>query len=335
MAISRRRIGLILSPSFGALGALAALGAFAACSASATGVPHTFGEGGGASTSSAGGAGGASQASTGSSSSDAISVGVSVGSGAGGGFADDCTEAAKLIYVVGTTYELYSYYPPTKQFKEIGILNCPAGGATPFSMAVDRSGRAWVLHNNGQIFYVDTSTAACSPTGYQPNQNGFFTFGMGFVADAPGSKEETLYVGNYTGQNLGKIDKTTLMLTPVGDYKGGLTGAAEITGTGDSRLYGFFNNGVTTNVAQIDKADATILSNASPSGVTIGSGWAFAFWGGSFYLFTAPGGDSTVTKFTPDPNNPNTGTVNVEVPSVGFVIVGAGVSTCAPVIPPA
>jgi hypothetical protein len=328
VVIPRRVLFALLGGSFAAL-------LIGACSAVTK--TSTFGEGGGGETSvsSAGGAGGAgSQASA--SSSDAVSVGVSVSAGSGGGGPpiDDCSEAAKLIYVVGTTYELSSYHPPTKQFKSIGYINCPAGGASPFSMAVDRSGRAWVLHDNGQIFFVDTSTADCVPSGYQTNQSGFFTFGMGFVSDTPGSKEETLFVGNYLGQNLGKIDKTTLKLTPVGDYKGGLTGAAEITGTGDARLYGFFNNGVSTNVAQIDKNDATILSNAQPAGVTIGSGWAFAFWGGSFYLFTAPNGDSRVTKFTPDPNDPNTGTVNVEVPSVGFVIVGAGVSTCAPTEPP-
>lgn len=313
-----------------------AAAALAACSAVTEG-PNIFPEGGGGDSGSVSGAGGAgSPTSTGTSSSDAITVGVSASGAGGGGPTDDCSEAAKLIYVVGVSYELYSYHPPTKQFKEIGLISCPASGATPFSMAVDRSGRAWVLHNNGQIYYVDTTTADCTPSGFQPYQQGFTTFGMGFVSDTPGSSEETLYVGNFSGQNLGKIDKTTLVLTPVGNYSGGLSGSAEITGTGDARLYGFFNSngGTTTNVAQIDKDSAAILSNAQPAGVSVGNGWAFAFWGGSFYLFTAPDGTSRVTKFTPDPNNPNTGTTSIEVQSVGFTIVGAGVSTCAPVDPP-
>jgi hypothetical protein len=293
-----------------------AAAALAACSAVNTD-PNIFAEGGGGDSGAASSAGGASpSSSSGLSSSDAITVGVSASGAGGGGPTDDCSEAAKLIYVVGVSYELYSYHPPTKQFKEIGLINCPASGATPFSMAVDRSGRAWVLHNNGQIFFVDTTTAECSPSGFQPYQQGFTTFGMGFVSDTPGSNEETLYVGNFDGQNLGKID--------------------EITGTGDARLYGFFNSngGSTTNVAQIDKSNAAIISNAQPAGVSVGGGWAFAFWGGSFYLFTAPDGSSRVTKFTPDPNNPNTGTTSIEVQSVGFTIVGAGVSTCAPVDPP-
>lgn len=325
MVIPRSYLFALLCGSFSA---------FAACSATTHNQEFGGGgEGGSSITVGAGGAGGAGVSS--SSSGDTLSVGVSVGSGSSsGGPSDDCSDAAKLIYVVGTTYELYSYHPPSKQFKNIGFINCNSGFYTPFSMAVDRSGRAWVLHNDGNIYYVDTTTAACTPSGFQPNQAGFSTFGMGFVSDAPGSQNETLFVGNYEGLNLGKIDKTTLVLTPVGNYNGGPNGAAEITGTGDARLFGFFNNGNTTNVAQIDKTNAAILSNAVPGGVTIGSGWAFAFWGGSFYLFTAPNGDSRVTKFTPDPNNPNMGTTSVEVPAVGFVIVGAGVSTCAPVEPP-
>lgn len=317
-----------------------AIFAFAACSA-ATDDGKTFGgeggsQGSGSSSGMAQGGGGAASAS--SSSNGGFVDGGLTGSG-GGGAVGDCSEAAKLIYVVGTTYELYSYSPPTKEFKQIGMLNCPSNGATPFSMAVDRQGIAWVLYNDGNIFHVDISNgASCSKTNYVPGQAGFLTFGMGFVADTPGGTEETLYIGNYNGQNLGKLDPKTLSVSPVGNYSGGngLTGAAEITGTGSARLFGFFYKGFgqPAYVAEIDKSNAFIQSVASPNNVEIGSGWAFAAWGGSFYLFTAPNGDSVVTKFTLDPNDPSVGTVNIEVPSVGFVIVGAGVSTCAPVEPP-
>lgn len=311
----------------------------AACSASTDGT-KTFGNVGGSSSTGSGsgtGQGGGSSTQSSTSSGGFVDGGLTGGGGAGGG--SDCSEAAKLIYVVGTTYELYSYYPPTKEFKQIGLLNCPSNGATPFSMAVDRQGIAWVLYNDGNIFHVDIENgASCAKTQYVPGQAGFLTFGMGFVADAPGSSDETLFIGNYNGQNLGKIDPKTLTVTPVGNYSGGngLTGAAEITGTGSARLYGFFYKGFgqPTYVAEINKSNAVLESVASPNNVTVGSGWAFAFWGGSFYLFTAPSGDSVVTKFTLDPMDPTMGTVNVEVPSVGFVIVGAGVSTCAPVEPP-
>jgi hypothetical protein len=60
-------------------------------------------------------------------------------------------------------------------------------------------------------------------------------------------------------------------------------------------------------------------------GVDIAGGWAFAFWGGDFYTFTAPGDTSTVVQRF----RPSDGTV-VQVASLSLVVVGAGVSTCAP-----
>ena len=53
----------------------------------------------------------------------------------------DCPDAdATFIYVVTEQQELFSFFPPTLTFKLVGNLVCPAGSATPFSMAVDRRG---------------------------------------------------------------------------------------------------------------------------------------------------------------------------------------------------
>jgi hypothetical protein len=67
-----------------------------------------------------------------------------------------------------------------------------------------------------------------------------------------------------------------------------------------------------------------VTNSSSLPGVSQGSGWAFAFWGGNFYTFTAPGGSTVVTRF-----DPNDGSI-VQVAQTSDVIVGAGVSTCAP-----
>ena len=50
---------------------------------------------------------------------------------------------------------------------------------------------------------------------------------------------ETLYVADYSGKGLAKIDTTALTLQTVGPWDQ-LSGAAELTGTGDGRLFGFF-----------------------------------------------------------------------------------------------
>ncbi|MCA9590689.1 MAG: hypothetical protein KC657_35560, partial [Myxococcales bacterium] len=57
--------------------------------------------------------------------------------------------------------------------------------------------------------------------------------------------------------------------------------------------------------------------------------FAFAHWGGDFWLFTAPQGKSQVTRLKYDD-----GTVETVKTDVGFEVVGAGVSTCAPTTTP-
>jgi hypothetical protein len=67
---------------------------------------------------------------------------------------------------------------------------------------------------------------------------------------------------------------------------------------------------------------------ATLPGVDLGGAWAFAFWGGDFYLFTAPGGNGTsslVTRY-----RPSDGSVTQVAMAPGVTIVGAGVSPCAP-----
>jgi len=293
-------------PSLGALLILAA----ASCSASGNLTA-------GATSSSASGSGGST------SSGALFDAGLG---GAGGG--TDCSEAAKLIYVLSEEMGLYSFSPPTLTFQKIGDLACPAPpGVSPYSMAVDRSGVAWVLYGDGSLFHVSTADASCQATSFAGAMGGFAQFGMGFVAGAPGSTSETLFVTSVDGSSLDEIDQATLSLVPVGTYDA-IFQSAELTGTSAARLYGFFTTSPPI-VAEIDPQTAKILSQAPQPSVDIGGAWAFAFWGGDFWLFTAPGVASRIDRY-----RPSDGTTVTMKPNVGFNIVGAGVSTCAPLVPP-
>ena len=240
----------------------------------------------------------------------------------------DCPDAdATFVYVVTDDNELYSFYPPTLTFKLIGRLVCPAGGATPFSMAVDRKGVAYVLFTDGKIYRVSTLTGACVATPYAANQLGWQTFGMGFASDTTGPAEK-LYVAHNNGAAngaLGVIDTTTFKLTAVGNFSPEVP-RAELTGTGDGRLFAYWpltGMGIGSRVAEIDKQNARVLGISS---LPIGSNadaFAFAFWGGDFWIFSGRGGTS-VSKYSPSDNQTSTPTTH---PST---IVGAGVSTCAP-----
>lgn len=303
------------------MGVLALLG----CS-SASGGGGGAGTGGGAATGgiSFGGSGGAAAGGAG---------GITVTGGNGGGSNVGCSAESQYVYVLDKNAMLYKFDPPSLVFTPIGTLTCPASGLdTPFSMAVDRNANAWVVYTNGKLFKVDTKTAGCTATSFQPGQAGFVTFGMGFSTEGAGSSKDTLFVSqsDFLGGTIGlaTIDTQSLVLTPIGMYDQ-MNARAELTGTGDGKLYGAFE-GTPYVVAQIDKSNAKILSQASqgPVQATPGSSnFAFAFWGGSFWLFVGDGTKTDVFQYDPK------GTTALKKTD-SSVIVGAGVSTCAPIEPP-
>lgn len=296
-----------LDDALGAWLAALALTCAAACSATA-GTEEDDGAGG------SGGGGGSGGS-------------ISLQDAGGDGDLPGCSAASQLVYVLDSGRVLYSFDPPSLTFTRIGVVNCP-GVANPYSMAVDRVGNAWVVFRNGSLFRVNTATAACTPTGYQL-QNGFTTFGMGFSTDGPGSVTDTLFVSDSAGGGLASIDTGSLRMTRHGSYDT-ISGRAELTGTGDGRLFGAFE-GSPYVVAEIDKSSARILSQAPQTAVRYqpgSSNFAFAFWGGDFWLFVGPGSSTDVFHY-----QPSTG-VTLKVKTVPQAIVGAGVSTCAPLVPP-
>jgi hypothetical protein len=262
----------------------------------------------------------------------------------GGGNGGGCSDAAKLVYVLSDQNELYSFRPDILEFHHIGTLQCPAGvGAQPNSMAVDRTGTAWVNYGDGSLFRVSTADASCKATPFQPNQHGVGRFGMAFSSDSDGSTEETLYVcgirndpigGISNGQGLAKIDLKTFVLTPLGEFSGALAGrAAELTGTGNGKLYGFFTTSP-AQFAEIDKSTGATSSARTLPNVNTGTDWAFSFWGGDFWFYTADTGKSpldttNVTRLRTATDN----SLGIAKSQIGFRIVGAGVSTCAPTSP--
>ena len=264
----------------------------------------------------------------------------------GGTCSNSCGENADLVYLVDQQFRLLSFNPRDNrnELKLIGNLSCPAGSsfdggaATPFSMSVDREARAWVLYNSGEIFWVSTKDASCKPSGFKVAQKGFETFGMGFVSDAAGSDSETLFItgGNHNSPgkgNLGSIDPKSLQVSALGALPMTEYGP-ELTGNGKAELWAYFPGATNTFVAQLDKTTAMPLSHwfMPPLSGTV-QAWAFAHWGGRFYLFVTVAdpmtgvSNSQVMLFTP-----GDGHVDTILNFLPYTIVGAGVSTCAPVI---
>lgn len=266
-------------------------------------------------------------------------------------------DGVDLIYVVDDDNNLLSFDPraigtPAGPFQTIGRLNCPAGTAldgsgpaTPFSMAIDRDATAWVLYSSGRIFNVSTQTAACTATTFQAQQNvggqQWDLFGMGYVTDTAGGDTEKLWIGGgdanaAIGGSLGYLTPGTLAVNRVGALTTTAENSPELTGLGDATLWGFYPGATSAFVQQIDKTTGgglgTALRFEGGFGGTIRA-WAFAQWGGKFYVFvTTQAGiigtlNSQVRSI--DRATGQTATILQNLPNI---IVGAGVSTCAPVV---
>src|ERR1019366_4095475 len=68
---------------------------------------------------------------------------------------DECPNSGStFVYVISEQNELLSFYPPTASFTSIGVLTCPVADPndSPFSMAVDRRGVAYVLFSSGTLY---------------------------------------------------------------------------------------------------------------------------------------------------------------------------------------
>ncbi|MEO7110737.1 MAG: hypothetical protein ABI183_09890 [Polyangiaceae bacterium] len=256
-------------------------------------------------------------------------------------FVDDCPDASvTFIYLISEARELYSYNPVDGIFRDIGTVNCPTTFTQAFSMAVDRQGTAYVLFYGqpdpsqpaqGDLFRVSTANASCKAIPeYAPNQAGFNVFGTGFATNG-GGPSESLYVqgaGDFqSATGLATIDTTTFNVTFLGNNNPAILGG-ELTGTGDGRLFGFFelDQSGTFNLGELDKTNGQLLSQTPVGGgIVTGTGFSVAFWGGDFFFFTVPDGNTVATRYRPsDQSYANVASL------AGVTIVGAGVSTCAP-----
>lgn len=265
--------------------------------------------------------------------------GSSDGGSTGGQEFCDCAANTDLIYVLSDDAELWSYDPVTNVFAFVDALACNLLGQT-FSMGVDRNGIAWVMFQDQDIFTVDVNNpAVCMDPGYNPGQLGFELFGMAFVSESATNPCDQLYAQSYSGGigfqegpdigRLGTLDPDTLAMSEIGfdDYDGG-----ELTGTGDGHLY-LFAGVNPAKIIELDKSDASVISILPLDSVELTNAFAFASFAGDFYLFTE-GANPALSQVTlldyDDSDNNGMQDLSVIVPQAPIRIVGAGVSTCAP-----
>jgi hypothetical protein len=253
--------------------------------------------------------------------------------------ADDGT---KLIYVVDTRNSFLKFDPrklPGDPYTLIGQLRCGNGASgRPFSMSIDRHGVAWVVYDSGELFEVSIDDASCRPSAFSPGSGGFgVPFGMGFATDGPGATTEKLYVSATGGSNaLGAIDTEASNLTPrtIGPLTASHERNAELTGTGEGRLFGFYPDSQSPAfVQEIDpKSGAPVGPQWTLGGERLAGvgAYAFAQWAGTFYIFVTSLDDEGRENSTVRVLDPKTGRYQIVREREPYRVSGAGVSTCAP-----
>lgn len=245
--------------------------------------------------------------------------------------ADDCANGTELIYTIDQFNQRLSQFDPTtKTFTDLGSLNCGSAG-TPFSMSVDRQAHAWVLYTNGDMFWVSITAGLTCTKVQWTSPSGLKVFGMGFSTDQPGGSSEALYIGGGATQvqstyTLARVDPITMNTMPIGNQPA----LPEMTGNSKAELWGFMPEASTARVVQFDKTNGSIIKEfAEPMLAGTMSGYAFAHWGGDYWVFLQKGGETSTKVYQIDGV---AGGIKTITPTTGRTIVGAGVSTCAPVV---
>lgn len=256
----------------------------------------------------------------------------------GGACIDSCELAAsEFIYLLDSNNQLLSFEPrmdtAANAVKVVGKVSCPTATA-PNSMSVDRRARAWLNYDDGKLYKIPTNNpASCVDSGYQTGVVPTAKVGMGFVSDSPGAKVESLYLASFgTASQLWKLnplDPTPIVSTKIGNFASSPT-SPEMTGTGAAELYAYFPAADATHrIIRVNKttAQADLTWSLPPLASSPGA-WAFAQWGGRYYVFVTESNISRVYRWDP---NAASGSQWVRVQdNLPTRIVGAGVSTCAP-----
>jgi hypothetical protein len=235
---------------------------------------------------------------------------------------DDCENTSDLIYLVSRSDEgIYLFDPSDLSFERLGTLDCD-WISTPNSMAVGRDGAGYVRYSDNSVYQVDLETMECSNTSY--GAGSFGAFGMGFATNTSDTWRDKLYVANK--KTLAVLDTSTWSLAPVGT----LPSQSELTGNADGELWAFLPLESPAALVQLNKANGSVTDRVNLPGFpapTNIDAFAFAAWDGAFYLFVREYGMGESTDvYEVD----STGTMRKVLNDVGFDVVGAGVSTCAP-----
>ena len=176
-----------------------------------------------------------------------------------------------------------------------------------------------------EVFEKITLSGPLTPIGSETLYFRLFgAFGMGYATESDKTWRDELFIANKN--ELAKVDPISWNVETIGD----LPSQSELTGNADGELWAFLPLENPAALAKLDKTTGLEMDRVSiyefPNPANIDT-FAFATWGGDFWLFVRSygmGESTDVFRVT------EAGDITKVRNNVGLNIVGAGVSTCAP-----
>lgn len=262
-----------------------------------------------------------------------------------------CVGTGEGIYLLSDANELWTFDPDTLEFEVLGAVECPTTGM-PIAMAVDRQGGALLAYVVLPAFAgmpptVETfSIALGDPSACEavelPLPADRMLAGTGYASASATDPCDDLYL--FANSTLDDAPGTSALARVDDDGDWVELGAvpwmsAQLSGTGDGRLFGFAfaaaqNEGDfgEASLVELDRDDAEVLEAVVVPQGTDGDSMAFAFWGGDAWFFTDGPHDTSVVRRL-DHDGSDGGGTSIVVDETPVRIMGAGVSTCAPIGP--
>ena len=236
---------------------------------------------------------------------------------------DDCEDTSDLLYAVDKgDGGLYLFDPSAGSFELLGIPDCGMFSGTPASMAVARNGIAYIRYSSSTLYAVDVETLECTET--DMSVSSFGKFGMGYATLHSNTWQDELFIANR--DTLAKLNTSTFQVETIGV----LPSQSELTGNALGELWGVFPLESPAQIMELDRESGqpqqSITLSFMPSPMNIDT-FAFATWGGDFYVFLRLYGMGESTRVY---RVSTTGHTEVLSNATGRNIVGVGVSTCAP-----
>ena len=237
-----------------------------------------------------------------------------------------CDGGYTRIYVITESADILSFDPTTSLFRKMGTISCPGTASFPNSMAVARSGLAYVGSSMAPSSRSEWPRPSASPRPSLSTKAGLRSLEWATCATMRATARRSTSPRRMTLLGWPGSTRVRSCSTSSDPSRWNIT-TPELTGTGAGQLFAF--EAIDNNdsaILEIDKATATVVAESLLTGVERGNAWAFSFWGEAFYTFTRPASSpgSVVARF-----RPSDGSI-VRVAATDEVIVGAGVSTCAP-----